>query len=334
MSARQIIVVPRGFLASVESFVSTVFELSYVGACLFDREALSARGDLDQLVMVQSKLMADQPNEYAFGVFTALSPTFLAFTIAESPDLLRAAMFSEDIYRSLNAFLPSSHRFESLGFGSLGNILQREPTIQRDALNIRRLIACVALCHEMGHLLVDEACRQAESVPGHEALGHDRNEKLADGFGTLIFYRLKEAGLLSLVLDGEAVSHGAFVNALAAFNAWSLATCLVRVSVAQSQKNERAKSEAMAALAHVAGRWKRNAEMLIEAEGESANGDGNFGLAETLFACWSFPCGELLRQLFLSIGLRVDEELAFRALYELDDPKSEICRTIATAAFD
>lgn len=334
LSARGIIVVPRGFLASVDAFVSTVCELSYVGARLHDHSATLAHWDLYRIVMAQSRLITDHPNEYAFGAFVALQPTFFAFAIADSPDFLRAAVFNKNLYPGLNEMMPTSHRLEALGFGSLGSILPLEPQLLRTATDLRRLVACVALCHEMGHLLVDEASRAAENVPGHVALGHEGNERLADGFGIGIFYRMKEAGLLTLLLEGRAVTHGAFINALAAFNAWSFAVCIVRVSVAQFEKNERAKREAMAALVQVAGRWKRNADMLIQAEGGHADEGKTLGLAETVFPSWSFPCSELLRQLFLSIRLRIDDDQAYQALYSLDDPDSEVCRHIAAATFD
>ena len=332
LTDRAIVVVPRGFLASVDSFVTTVLELSIIGAKLLDPAMTSAAWRPERIVLAQSKLAVDKPFDYAFGIFVALQPTFAALLTADAPEFLRAALFRKAMYSDLNKMMPASHRFAEMGLGTLGKILSQVPPVQDLAVDLRRLVACVAICHEMGHLLVDQAARAAENQTGKQSLGQDHNESLADAFGTLLFYRMKEAGLLTLLLEGRAVTHGLFVNAIAAFNAWSLAVCIARVDATKSNRNERGTAEAMTALVHVAGRWKKSGEILAQAEGRE-EGNETPGFAETVWAGWSFPCAELLRQLVLKGGRRIDCDDACQFLYHLDDPQSKICKLLATLPY-
>jgi hypothetical protein len=333
LTDRGIVVIPRGFLASVDSFVTTILELSLVGVRLCDPTTAVGPWGPERIVLGQSQLAVDKPFEYAFGIIVALQPTLAALVVTSAPPALRAALYRKAMYDELNAMMPVSQRFAALGFGKLGEILPKTPAVHAFGIDLRRLVACVAICHEMGHLMVDEAARATEQQTGEEAVGPDNNESLADAMGMLLFYRMKEAGLLALLLEGRPVTHGLFVNALAAFNAWSLAIQIGGLDAALSNRNESSKAHALGAITHVAARWKKCGEILTEAEGDEET-DGQLGFAKTVWAGWSFPCAELLRQVFLKGRRRLDCDDAFRALYVLDDPDSEIFRALATLSYD
>jgi hypothetical protein len=91
---------------------------------------------------------------------------------------------------------------------------------------------------------------------------------------------------------------------------------------------QRGTTIAIRSLIHVAQRWKIGGEMLAIAERANFKGEPS-NLVKMVWASWSFPCAELLRQLLWKRKRRLDCDEAFRLLNSLDNPDLKICKFLA-----
>jgi hypothetical protein len=322
---QRIIVIPRGFLHSIGTFLSTVFEIGFVGAKFADPGVTIDLWRPDQIIAAQDQLMIREPHAYRYAIFVALQPTMMTQVVADFSDGLRAALFKETLNRGLQQMMPASSRFGELGVGALGSILPLQPALQRANLGLRRLVVCVAIAHELGHLFVGGVAKSMEDGPDRaEAEGVFHDEGLADTFGMLILYRLKETGFLNLLVHGRPVTNADFINAIAAFNAWNLSICIARLLVAEFDDSIRGREEAMATLTQVASRWQTSTDILIKADGGGGKDEQESSFAATICSSWADPCAEMLSILLKAKGVALDRERAFAALYHLGDPQSKL----------
>ena len=236
---------------------------------------------------------------------------------ADFSDGLRAALFGETVNRGLHRMMPASNHFDRLGAGALGSILPLEPTFQKASLNLRRLVVCVAIAHELGHLFLGRVAKSMENSPGRaEAEGVFYDEELADASGLLFLFRMREAGLLDLLVDRGSISNMDLVNAVAAFYGWNLSICIARRLVAEFENLKEKRDASMANLAEVAARWQKVVKVMADAGGKDET-------PARICSTWSAPCAEMLSVLLRAKGVVLDYEKAFAALYRLSDPESK-----------
>jgi len=319
--SKKVIIVPRGFLKSINTFLSTILELSISGAKLLDPEKATALWDFENIVSAQVHLWLEEPFAYRYGIFVALQPTMMAQVISDFDDTLRAAVFAEHMNRELQQMMPASHRFADLGVGELGSIITSNSAVEQKGLDLRRLVACVAIAHELGHLLVGGTAKSLEGGP--HAAESFQDESLADAVGMLIMRSVKEAGFLDLFVQNRPVTYVDLFGAIAAFYAWNLSICIARLLTAGFEKSSRKHEAAMTTLTQVAGRWQKVVEILIKASQDEEH-ETLQNTVQGICSVWNASCAEILSMLVNSKGVTLNHDQAFAALYRLGDPKSKI----------
>jgi hypothetical protein len=208
------VIVPVGFLSSIEKFISSTYAIATVAASGADPTGNSVVWDEDML-LGSIAILADT-NIFTFtrGVMEASSEGAMQQVVDEFSDSIVFSVFDREIQKGMMEMMPSASSWERLGYHDLSDALVRYPKIRKCARTIARLSVCFTICHEFGHVF-----SLAIKSDGAEELAAD--ETLADMMGIQVLYRLSEAKILPAIVDAAVTSRD-LGHALAAFHSWNL----------------------------------------------------------------------------------------------------------------
>ncbi|HEY4847850.1 MAG TPA: hypothetical protein VIH87_08675 [Methylocella sp.] len=246
------VIVSAGFISAIEKFVSSTCAIATIAASQKDPNKDTVLWDQDFFLGSISILADTDIFTFTRGVMEASSEGWMQQVVEDSSDMLTFLAFDRKMHSKLMGMMPEASNWKRLGYRNLDEALTRYPEIRKNAEKIARLSVCFAVCHEFGH-----AFTLSIGAEGAQELGSDEN--FTDMTGSLILYRLIEAGVLPIIVGSEVTVRD-LGHALAAFHSWNLSKELCGLLRKQEDIEIDA---ALARLQEVAMRWD-NAMILIK----------------------------------------------------------------------
>jgi hypothetical protein len=311
------VIVPVGFLSSIEKFISSTYAIATIAASQKDPTGKTAVWDQD-LFLGSIAVFADADIwTFSRGVMEASSESAMQQVVEGFSDLIIFSVFDREVQKRLMEMMPSASNWERLGYKQLADALVRYPKIRSGATKIARLSVCFAICHEFGHVF-------ALSLEAEGARELGTEETFADMMGTQILYRLIETKILPVIIDSEITPRDVG-HALAAFHCWSLSKELAGLL---KQERDIKTEEAFIRIHEVAKRWEK-AMMLIQkvwnddvpvlaCRGEKVS------IGSMIVTHWGIMTSGMLRIALANKGHNFDMEMACKLLPLLSNRDSKL----------
>lgn len=319
------VIVPTGFLSSLECFVSSTFALAALAAAQIDPDQRTAVWDRDLVLGAIANLAERDLPAFTRGVMEAALESNVQQVLENFSDPVAFIAFDRDVHAQLKKMLPSKTHWQRLGFQNLRAALEHYPAIQSEAVKIARLALCFAVCHEFGHVFT-----LSVQADGADELAAD--ESFTDMLGTLVLHQLIESRVLSAII-GCAVTPSDLGYALGAFHAWNLGKALGGLLTAEDDEGVQG---CLAQLHEVAGRWKKAMtlirEVWIDPVPALAHLEEKPSRGFMITNHWGLTAAGLLRFALLMKGHNMGVDLACRVLPQLADRNSKLYAYIAGTA--
>ena len=316
------VVVPVGFLSSIEQFVSSTYAIATIGASEKDSTGKAAAWDED-LFLGSIAVFADAHlSTFTSAVMEASSESAMQQSVEGFSDPINFAVFDREFQKKMMEMMPSRNHWERFGYTNLGDALAQNPNIERLATKISRLAVCFAVCHEFGHVFT-----LSVDSEGAQELG--KEETFTDMMGTLILYRLIENNILPVIINSKVTPRD-LGHALAAFHSWNLSKELARLL---KQKEDSKTKEALMRIHEVANRWTKAMTLIQKVWTEDvpvlASVGQKVSIGYMIVNHWGVMTSGMLRAALVNNGHNFDMEAACKVLPLLSNRESRIYTYLA-----
>jgi hypothetical protein len=316
------VIVPTGFVSSLEKFISSTYAMAAAYASREDPERKMPIWDEDLFLGAVAALADKDIFTFTRGVFEASAESAMQQVLEDHSDPLAFMAFDREGHRELLKGMPSASGWGTFGFRDLDEALANHRPTKAHARKIARLAVCFTICHEFGHVFTlsinEEGARELSA-----------DEAFTDMIGALILYRLIEAGVLPVIV-GTEVSPRDLGDALAAFHAWNLSKQLAELLKPPELVDT---DDALRRIHEVAGRWKKAMALIgkVWTDGVPALAriDGAATTGFLIVNHWAVMPAGMLRVALLNKGHSMDIEKAGRVLPLLANRDSKIYAYLA-----
>ncbi|NCR42129.1 MAG: hypothetical protein GPJ21_21280 [Microcystis aeruginosa W13-11] len=334
------IIVPSGFISSLQMYVSTIYALSIIGAESEDstQTTLLWRDDM----ILGALLFLWEKDQYAFlhGILMYSSELCVAHLLDSFSDLMASIAFHRQMHSEMQNMLPSIDNLRKQGFTSIQEVLGKSKKVQATSNHISRILLFYSLSHEFGHLFLSLVDKEVANLDEYDNYVNEylRSEEGADLFGMQIVWRLYETGNLSPISYEGCTSYHV-VAAMLAFHSWNLSKVLSEIlsRVMNVSSNENINS-LFDRLNQTSLRWQKACRAIKEIMPEKqhftelydSRGDTFFSSGQFLVNQWSIPCAGLLMMILRTKGFICDIYDACDLLDSLMDKESEVYAYLIT----
>lgn len=311
------IIIPTGFISSLEKFISSTYALAAISSFQLDPNKKTLIWDQDIFLGSIARLASDDVFVFTNGVMEASLESSLQQVLDDFFDPLTFTAFNRDFHQEIAKEMGLSTPWEKFGINHLNEALDQHQEIKRRATALARLSVCLTISHEFGHAF-------AFAMDGEGAQELAADEALADSLGVLILHRLIEANVIPIITGCE-VTHRDMGNALAGFHAWNLSKGLG--SLLKKSKTEYVRKD-LDNIHQVAVRWEQAVRLIRRVWIDSvpalhhSSDDVTTGLMITNH--WGLMIAGMLRIVLLKNGHNADMETACKILPLLVNRESKL----------
>lgn len=313
------IVVPIGFVASVQSYISTIYALASIGAVDKDPSCKSNLWKSDTILGSLIAIWEKDERAFLEGVFEYSSQLSIAPIVDSFEDNLAFTGFDLDIHKKSQAMM-NLQRLRELGFTNTEETLENFQEVGQLASSISKLLLTYAICHELGHLFMS-------TVPDSDAGILASDETLADQFGTQILWRLYETRFLERIYPKETNFFNV-VSAIMAFHSWNLSKGLAEILAKVTSGTEQDLQHSLDNVHKIAKRWDECC--MTQQKALTTNADGPPSEAAVMLTnSWSIPCAGMLLMNARFRGRNVDLYEAGKLLPLLTNRQSKLYQCLS-----
>ena len=316
------VIVPVGFLSSMEKFISSTYAIATISASQKDPTGKTAVWDQDLFLGLLAVLADVDISTFTQGVLEASSESAMQEVVEGFSDPIVFSVFDREVQKKLMGMMPSASNWKGLGYRDLTEALTRHPEIKRTATKNARLSVCFTICHEFGHVFT-----LSVKAEGAQQLGSD--ETFTDMIGVLILYRLIEFKILTAIVDTEVTPRD-LGHAVAAFHSWNLSKELAGLL----KPKEGIKTEdAFSRIHEVAKRWLEAMKLIqkvwIDDVPALARVGESVSTGSTIVNHWGVMTSGMLRVALISKGHNIDMEEVCALLPLLSNRDSKLYAYLA-----